>query len=91
MLEFFEENEYEDIDEEIKYGKRRMIKIIILIILIIFVIITSFKSGERFFEIKNANFDEWSFENDFCKIKDINLEIDTLSYNDYYILSHLED
>lgn len=58
MLEVFEENEYEDIDEEIKYGKRRMIKIIILIILIIFVIITSFKSGERFFEIKNANFDE---------------------------------
>ena len=58
MLEVFEENEYEDIDEEIKYGKKRMIKIIILIILIIFVIITSFKSGERFFEIKNANFDE---------------------------------
>lgn len=43
------------------------------------------------YQIKNANFDEWSFENDFCKIKDINLETDTLSYNDYYILSHLED
>ena len=25
------------------------------------------------YQIKNANFDEWSFENDFCKIKDINL------------------
>lgn len=43
------------------------------------------------YQIKNANFDEWSFENDYCKIKDINLETDTLSYNDYYILSHLED
>lgn len=43
------------------------------------------------YQVKNANFDEWSFENDFCKIKDINLEKDTLSYNDYYIFSHLED
>ena len=30
----------------------------ILIILIIIVIITSFKSGKRFFEIKNTNFDD---------------------------------
>ena len=43
------------------------------------------------YQVKNANFDEWSFENDFCKIKDINLETDTLTYNDYYIMSHLED
>lgn len=43
------------------------------------------------YQIKNANFDEWSYENDFCKIKDINLETDTLSYDDYYIMSHLED
>ena len=43
------------------------------------------------YQIKNANFDEWTFENDFCKIKDINLDTDTLTYQDYYILSHLED
>lgn len=43
------------------------------------------------YQIKNANFDEWSYENEFCKIKDIDLENGTLSYNDYYIMSHLED
>lgn len=53
-----EENECEDIDEDVKYARKRIVKISILIILIIIVIITSFKSGERFFKIKNANFDE---------------------------------
>ena len=53
------EFEIEDINEnDEKYIKRRIIKIIILLLLIIIVVITSFKSGERFFEIKNANFDD---------------------------------
>lgn len=53
------ESELEDINEnDEKYIKRRIIKIIILLLLIIIVVITSFKSGERFFEIKNANFDD---------------------------------
>lgn len=46
------------IDEENKNLRRKNIKLIILIMLIIILIITSFKSGERFFEIKNAGFDD---------------------------------
>lgn len=41
-----------------KEKNQRNIKLIILIILIIIVIVTSFKSGERFFEIKNSSFDK---------------------------------
>lgn len=60
-----EENENKRIEKEIvktknnedKEKNRKIIKLILLIILIIIVIITSFKSGERFFEIKNSNFD----------------------------------
>lgn len=51
-------------NEEAKYyieryeskRKNRLIKIIILIILLLIVIITSFKTGQRFYEIKNTNF-----------------------------------
>lgn len=65
VYEIEEENENKNINEENKinehddeYVRKRIIKVIILILLIIIVVITSFKSGERFFEIKNANFDD---------------------------------
>ena len=52
-------SEIEDTNEkDEKDIKRKLIKIIILLLLIIIVVITSFKSGERFFDIKNANFDD---------------------------------
>lgn len=41
-----------------KKRKKMILKLIILVLLLIIVIITSFKSGERFFEIKNAGFDD---------------------------------
>ena len=44
--------------KRLKLRVKRIIKLMILIILIIIVIITSFKSGKRFFEIKNTNFDD---------------------------------
>lgn len=37
-----------------------MIRISILVILILIVVITSFKSGQKFYEIKNTNFDSVS-------------------------------
>ncbi|MCI8277608.1 MAG: hypothetical protein HFJ46_06860 [Clostridia bacterium] len=40
--------------------KNRMIRISILVILILIVVITSFKSGQKFYEIKNTNFDSVS-------------------------------
>ena len=43
---------------ENKEIRKRIVRIIVLIIIMIILILTSFKSGERFFEIKNANFDE---------------------------------
>ena len=53
------ENENNKFENEKENQKQyRIIKLIILIVLIMIMIITSFKSGERFFEIKNANFDD---------------------------------
>lgn len=40
--------------------RNRMIRISILVILILIVLITSFKSGQKFYEIKNTNFDSVS-------------------------------
>lgn len=60
VTEIDQRNEMENENEKqkLKLSAKRIIKIIILIILIIIVIITSFKSGKRFFEIKNTNFDD---------------------------------
>lgn len=50
------ENKYYSIKEYEKIRKKRIIKIIVLIILILLVIITGFKTGQKFYEIKNTNF-----------------------------------
>lgn len=43
---------------ENKYDIKRIKRLIILIILLIIIIVTSFKSGERFFEISNSGFND---------------------------------
>lgn len=60
------EMENENENQKLKLSAKRIIKIIILIILIIIVIITSFKTGKRFFEIKNTNFDDSYSKVDSC-------------------------
>lgn len=44
--------------------KLKIYKIIILIILLIILIITSFKSGEKFFILRNTNFNSSIIKND---------------------------
>ena len=49
------EKKYYYIQEYEKVRKKRIIKIIILIILILIVMITGFRTGQKFYEIKNTN------------------------------------
>lgn len=41
------------------------------------------------YNIENLNFDEWNYENDFCKIKDI--DIASLEFKDYELLTNMVD
>lgn len=41
------------------------------------------------YNIENLNFENWDFENDFCKIK--NVDISSLEFNDYKILTNMVD
>lgn len=50
-------NEYNtyNLQEYEKMRKKRIWKILILIILLLLIIITGFKTGQKFYEIKNTN------------------------------------
>lgn len=56
-----------------KYNKELLIKILILIVLVLLILVTSFRSGEKFYVLKNTYFGEtktkvgsglarWNFE-----------------------------
>lgn len=62
------------------YNKELIIKLLILIVLILLILVTSFRSGEKFYVLKNTYFGEtttkvesgvarWKFE---VKIKNLN-------------------
>lgn len=49
------ENNRIDIEEYEAKRRKRIIKILLIIILLLLIIITSFKTGQKFYEIKNTN------------------------------------